>query len=661
MNNEQISFFGNEDEIESEDNTTNLNIVKLDFVEGLSMNWQELFSGFHTLKAITFSSGINFISKLLEFFEEAEIIFGCEKIMSYALNEVMAFQTVLIEHIRSDKTKDKLIERINNETLKMFATRTKLSHEKIYLLSANDGRKRVVMGSANMSYSAFSGRQRENISFIDGEDAYNWYLNIYNNLKEDCTDEITQKAVAVADSVENIGELPVSQTVKIKKVLAIVPDTDANEDVELALDISRISADLKPMIPKSDKKGKIMLSPTTITTMRGHICDAKAVEREKRREFPQFIVDTYNSTATLNDKKFDLSPSKEEITNDVSLFVQYINGYEVFHGDYKNMQRRYFEFANWFFCSPFMGIMRDTANRYNQNSLPYPIFGLIYGQSKAGKTSFLETLLIMMIGRKMKIPAGDFTRKTIDGLRYEVKGAPILVDDLTSTRFNQHAIETIKNDVFGFADKNVNYPAVVISANEDVKAVTQEIIRRTVICHVRAGLTNTEVMKSNTVRKVQKNISTAFYREYLRRMFEKIPELIENMKDDEAESAPDILELSSGIICDIFREFYEDELPDYIRQLTLMDYFGEKVTASNVITTIKNAWNTSKEQFVIDKKKNILQYNAGQTYDAARIIKELPETLESKQSREWVIMNFDEARKFFEVDFKIRFFDKFKK
>ncbi|MCM1507491.1 MAG: phospholipase D family protein [Ruminococcus flavefaciens] len=661
MDNEQISFFGNEDETKAEDDTGNLNVVRLDFIEGLSMKWQELFSGFDTIKAITFSSGINFMAKLLDLFEEAETIFGCERIMSYSLNEVMAFQTVLLEHIRSDISKDKLIERINNGTIHMLVTRTKISHEKIYLLSDKDGRKRVIMGSANMSDSAFSGRQRENISFVDGEEAYNWYLDIYNNLKDDCTDEITGKAIAVADCEENIGELPVSQTAKSRKVLAIVPDTDINEDVEFALDISRISADLKPMLPKSNKKGKIMLSPATITTMRSHICDAKAVEREKRREFPQFIVDTYNSTATLNGKKFDLSPSKDEIKNDVLLFIQYMNGYEMFHGNYKNMQRRYFEFANWFFCSPFMGIMRDTANRYNQNTLPYPIFGLIYGQSKAGKTSFLETLLIMMIGRKTKIPASDFTRKNIEGLRYEVKGAPIIVDDLTKKRFDDHAVETIKNDMFGFSDKNINYPVVVISANEDLKNVTQEIIRRTIICHVSAGLTNTEVMKSNTVRKVQKNISTAFYREYLRRMFEKIPELIENMKDDEAESAPDILELSSNIIYDIFSEVCEDELPDYIRRLTLMDYFGEKVTASNVITTIKNAWNTSKEQFVVDKKKNILQYNAGQTYDAARIIKELPETLEPKQSREWVMMNFDEAKKFFEVDFKISFFDRFKK
>lgn len=99
----------------------------------------------------------------------------------------------------------------------------------------------------------------------------------------------------------------------------------------------------------------------------------------------------------------------------------------------------------------------------------------------------------MMIGQKTRINAPEFTRKTIDGLRYEVKGAPIIVDDLTQTRFSQHAVETIKNDAFGFSDRNLYYPAVVISANEDVKAVAPEIIRRTVICRVQAGLTNTEV------------------------------------------------------------------------------------------------------------------------------------------------------------------------
>ena len=112
------------------------------------------------------------------------------------------------------------------------------------------------------------------------------------------------------------------------------------------------------------------------------------------------------------------------------------------------------------------------------------MFGLIYGQSKAGKTGFGETLLKMMIGQKTKISAPEFTRSSIEGLKRTVKGVPIIVDDLTNTRFNQHAIETIKNDDFGVADNFLHYPAVVISANEDVKAVASEVIPRTVICRV---------------------------------------------------------------------------------------------------------------------------------------------------------------------------------
>ncbi len=662
METEQIGFF--DDEIEQTPNisksSNKIDVVKLDFVEGCTLSWQDLFSGYNSLCAITYSSGIGFISKLIEMFDKAEIIFGCENVLSYDLNEVMAFQTVLIDRIRTGKSKDKLIDKIESDDLKLYVTRRKLSHEKIYLLSADDGRKRVIMGSANMSYQAFGGIQRENISFIDGDAAYDWYMNAYNSLKEDCTDEITGKAILVADSDENLDELPVSQTVKIKKALAIVPEESEKEKVEFALDISRLSSKIQHFKPKADKKGKIMLAPTTITVMRSKAKEELEQEKEARREYPQLLVDVDKSAVFLNDEKLQLDPSPDEIRNDIDLFLQYMDGYKMFHGDFTNMQKRYYEFANWFFCSPFMGTMRDTAHRYNQQILPYPIFGLIYGQSKAGKTTFLETLLKMMIGQKTKIAANEFTRKTIDGLRYEVKGAPIIVDDLTSTRFNAHAVETIKNDIYGISDHNIHYPAVVISANEDVKAVAQEIIRRTVICNVRAGLTNTEVMKSNIVRKVQKNIGTAFYREYLRLMIEAIPELIDSMKDDDSESSPDILKLSSEIMYELFEQYSSSELPGYIRKLSLQDYFGEKVTGSNVINTIKMAWNTSKDQFKIDKKNNKLRYNAGQTYDADRIVKELPEMLIPRKSREWVVMDLDEAREFFDIDFKISLFDKLK-
>ena len=51
-------------------------------------------------------------------------------------------------------------------------------------------------------------------------------------------------------------------------------------------------------------------------------------------------------------------------------------------------------------------------------------------------------------------------------------------------------------------------------------------------------------------------------------------------------------------------------------------------------------------------KTNELRYNAGQTYDADRLMKELPENLEARKAREWVVMNLEEAKEFFEFDFK---------
>ena len=196
-----------------------------------------------------------------------------------------------------------------------------------------------------------------------------------------------------------------------------------------------------------------------------------------------------------------------------------------------------------------------------------------------------------------------------------------------------------------------NYPAVVISANEDVKAVAPEVIRRTVICRVEAGLTNTEVMKSNIVRIVQQKIGTAFYREYLRRMLDIIPNMIEQMKGDDSESAPDILAVSSKIIVEIIRE-HSENIPQYIRELSLEDYFSEHVTGKHAKKTIINAWKTSPKSFEVLPKVNELRYNAGQTYEADRLMKELPETLEARKAREYVIMNLTEAKSFFDIEFK---------
>ncbi|WP_059369260.1 hypothetical protein [Treponema endosymbiont of Eucomonympha sp.] len=303
-----------------------------------------------------------------------------------------------------------------------------------------------------------------------------------------------------------------------------------------------------------------------------------------------------------------------------------MQGYEKFHGDAASLQKRYYDFAVWFFATPFMARLRYEAILNNQNLLPYPVFGLVYGQSKAGKTSFLETLVKMMVGEKTKMNAVDFTRSNIEQLKRTVKGVPIVVDDLTQNRFSAHAVETIKNDEFGRLDGLLQYPAVVISANEDVKAVAPEIVRRTIICRVQAGLKNTELIKSNLVKRVQTRIGTVFYREYLRRMFDRIDAVIDAIRsDDDAGSGWDILALSSAVLAELFAEYAPSPLSSFVRPLTFEDFFGEKITGSHAIKTIRDAWKTNPKAFVINKKLNELRYSAGENHwDAVNLKKRTP-------------------------------------
>lgn len=663
---ENLSLFDIPEETQEQikvQSPASLAVAKMEFAGAETLSWQELFSGYDTLHAITYSSGIDFVYQLIDLFQQAEILFGCDEVISYSLQEVMAYQCKMVERMRNTASKMKLdlVSRIENGTLRFYVAHSVLSHEKIYLLSAHDGRKRVIMGSANLSRSAFGGYQRENICYLDGEAAYDWYWDCYCQLREDCTDQIAKETLLCADDGEHLEELPIAKTVRVKKALILQPAEETKEEVRFVLDVRNLAGKLAPSVPKPDKKGKIMLSPEKIRSIRRQVVSVQTQQKELQSEYPQLEVFPDEGMARLNGDNLDLNPPAAEITRDVSLFLKYMDGYEKFHGDVVGMQRRYFEFANWFFCSPFMACMRDMAVRYNQNLLPYPVFGLVYGQSKAGKTSFLETLLKMMIGQRPKISAPDFTRSSIEALKRTVKGVPILVDDLTNTRFNQHAIETIKNNDFGVADRLLHYPAVVISANEDVKAVAPEVIRRTVICRVQAGLTNTEVMRSNVVRTVQREIGTALYREYLRQMLAIVAELLEELKSDDSESAPDILAESSRVLVDLIQTYSKVPCPTYIRPLTLEDYFSEKVTGSYAIKTIRSAWNTSQSSFEISKRNNELRYNTGATWEADRILKELPESLEAYKSREWIVMNLKEARNFFDIPFQKSWFNLFPK
>jgi len=117
---------------------------------------------------------------------------------------------------------------------------------------------------------------------------------------------------------------------------------------------------------------------------------------------------------------------------------------------------------------------------------------------------------------------------------------------------------------------------------------------------------------------------------------------------------PDILAVSSEVISSIIKEYSGTSPPEFVRNLTLEDYFGEKVTGLHAINTIRNAWKINRKAFVVERKQGELRYNAGHVWEVDKILKELPEDLKAHKSREWIIMDLDKACDFFSVKFKKR-------
>lgn len=237
-----------------------LHVVKASFLEAQNVTWQELFEGYDELYAITFSSGIQFMSTLLQQFDYAEVIFGYEDIIDEDIAAIMAVEAKIVELITKNKDAIRMANLMKEEKLKLYVSRDLKSHEKVFVLKAKDGRVRVITGSANMSASAFCGYQRENITYFEEQEAFEWYFERFRDFKEKCADNVNHQVVEriIAGENEllrdNPEEIPIIQTVKSKKIV-VIEKSEEETDYRVVADIRGFQDELKPMLPKPQKNG----------------------------------------------------------------------------------------------------------------------------------------------------------------------------------------------------------------------------------------------------------------------------------------------------------------------------------------------------------------------------------------------------------------------
>ena len=551
--------------------TQALNVVKAVYADTVETNWEELFDGFDRLYAITFSSGIEFVNKVINKFSYAEVVFGCEKIIANDIAAIMSVQIDSVQRFAKSKSAGSLANRLDDGSLQLYVSRDTKSHEKIFILeSADHKRVRVITGSANMSASAFCGIQRENIVCFDDEAAFSHYKVLFETFKETCSDNVSYKAVVNTMNQEdylkeNIKEVPVFQSIEKQKLVFLEQAQPEDEvEYEIVADVKKMQELVKPIMPKMPvQANRIVVAAEPMRVFGKRYTEVRRVAAEAVKQLPKLHIDYDAGTMTFNDENIDLNPNLSEVAKNIKSIQKFFSGMDYFYGDVEQAKKDYFKYMTWYLATPFMAYLRYFASRNNYDTKLFPMYGVIYGDSNGGKTTFIKFLVKLMCGETVKMnTTEDFTATRIDGLKRVCEGLPLNIDDLAKTQFQNHSERVIKNDEWGISDRLVNYPAVSITSNK-ITSLTKDLSKRAIICRIGAKIDNERGAKnSKRVNESMSELTTAFYGEYVRRMLVCIDEMTTEMRENAngKEYFPDIFHASSSVIADELPNSLEAEI-----------------------------------------------------------------------------------------------------
>lgn len=521
--------------------TQALSVVKAVYADTVETNWEELFDGFDRLYAITFSSGIEFVNKVINKFSYAEVVFGCEKIIANDIAAIMSVQIDSVQRLAKSKSAGNLANRLDDGSLQLYVSRDTKSHEKIFILeSADHKRVRVITGSANMSASAFCGIQRENIVCFDDEAAFSHYKVLFETFKETCSDNVSYKAVVNTMNQEdylkeNIKEVPVFQSIEKQKLVFLEQAQPEDEvEYEIVADVKKMQELVKPIMPKMPvQANRIVVAAEPMRVFGKRYTEVRRVAAEAVKQLPKLHIDYDAGTMTFNDENIDLNPNLSEVAKNIKSIQKFFLGMDYFYGDVEQAKKDYFKYMTWYLATPFMAYLRYFASRNNYDTKLFPMYGVIYGDSNGGKTTFIKFLVKLMCGETVKMnTTEDFTATRIDGLKRVCEGLPLNIDDLAKTQFQNHSERVIKNDEWGISDRLVNYPAVSITSNK-ITSLTKDLSKRAIICRIGAKIDNERGAKnSKRVNESMSELTTAFYGEYVRRMLVCIDEMTTEMREN---------------------------------------------------------------------------------------------------------------------------------
>lgn len=607
-------------------------------------NIYDLFSGFDEIRAITFSYDIKFIDKIMKMFDYGEIILGA-RFMSrrdddlhklvgeaYALAEAMTISEIAADAVRE---KNDLVERMSKNDLLIRSPLYLIDHRKIYLLRSDDGRTRVIKGSVNMTGSAWSNNQLENIEVDDSFEGYEAYLRDFETAW-DLSADIPEDVVACKKTNKPENDIGfIKSAIKTREAIVLEEkpkDKVSYEDIRYTIEVEKtyqknkeIVAGLKPDV----RDGKVLIIPEKLKRV---INNRKVIERkkvsieERIKSYPSLTFNYDTKEAFINGEKQNLNPDKEDVKKDINLLFDAMDNYERdFIGDTERVRENHYKLLNLLFSSPFHAKLRCVADSQNIPTSSLPLYTLITSTgANTGKTFMTKLILKLMSGKKLEaFDVKSIKTKDIDVIIQQYKGMPIFVDEIHGTYLSRLSTN-IKNSQLCERRFLEEQPLMIFAGNRLKDPAEPERKRMPFLSYDTNLKSDIDPMAYQARgRKIQRQAGNALYREYLRRMLDEVINLIDyifenNNKEDGY--YPDITNISSKVLIEIFKD-YGYQLPTYVREFNWNDDFSynAKYISEDAIEGIRRMWNISHRNFIIRSEVVIIE--SGKDTQSSRTLK----------------------------------------
>ena len=570
------------------DDGSGLRVARARFQSETRFSWS-MFDGYDRIRILTYSAGVSAIVRLLDehSFSDFECVFGCENIL-HSFRDVMAFQQVAIGDARAaiknlpDERHASILSRVRQGQARFRVLRKQIAHAKLYLLDNSESDStRVLIGSANLSETAFGGRQSETLVCFDDDDAaWDHYLGMYQSVRDQASDEMPLPTERVEHAEISLVEVPV--LAPDDHATLVIDSTEAHGPNGNVVHISvphqierieRMKAAVPPVVANlipAPRNGRQQIPRDIRRRIVKESSRIRSVQTEEEADHRELSIDRDAKTVTFFREPFSLEADLDAARKDAKLLVEFFGNYQgTFEGGMgvERLQRDYFILWSWLYFSPFMCDMRTLAG-HQGDIFRYPSFAIVYGKPSCGKSSLIDTLMTSMFGRAYNVDKREFTKRRLRDIQHAYRRFPAVFDDIGRPAIRNHGEDVIKDEAPPLV---AEYPCFVLSMNQELKAFTDQIVKRSLMIYTTTALPSyKESLRHELhlkIQEVRRGLSSNLYREYLRRTLTRL---------DETPVPEDWLEFSSTILSGLIADLSGEGPPKWCAPIQWNDYADKR-------------------------------------------------------------------------------------